>query len=203
MKVLDVEKIASRGAFNDDLVSHKIECVNWAEYPYRPEVSFKIAYDEEYLYIKYSVVESNVKAQYLEDNESVWCDSCVEFFVKDPDDAHYYNFEFNCIGTMLAARRTSKVDAERLSDEKMARVIRASSLPHERIDKRENSDEWSLMVGIPFDIIGHTTAPSSLKVNLYKCGDETQTPHFVSWSPIGVEQPNFHLPEFFGVLNLK
>ena len=53
------------------------------------------------------------------DNSPVWQDSCVEFFVQIPGEKYYYNFEFNCIGTALAARRTSRSDAEHFSPEKM------------------------------------------------------------------------------------
>ncbi|MBR3931598.1 MAG: hypothetical protein IKJ46_03350, partial [Tidjanibacter sp.] len=31
----------------------------------------------------------------------------------------------------------------------------------------------------------------------------TDPVHFVSWSPIGVEQPDFHRPEWFGELVLE
>jgi hypothetical protein len=39
-------------------------------------------------------------------------------------------------------------------------------------------------------------------VNLYKCGDKCDTPHFLSWSPIGLPQPDFHCPDFFGEIVL-
>ena len=39
--------------------------------------------------------------------------------------------------------------------------------------------------------------------NFYKCGDKLQTPHFLSWNPIDLEKPNFHCPEFFGMLRFK
>ena len=41
------------------------------------------------------------------------------------------------------------------------------------------------------------------KANFYKCGDETLHPHFGCWNPVVAEEPNFHLPEFFGTLLCK
>ena len=32
--------------------------------------------------------------------------------------------------------------------------------------------------------------------------DKTAHPHYLSWSPIGTEKPDFHRPEFFGELVL-
>jgi hypothetical protein len=46
-------------------------------------------------------------------------------------------------------------------------------------------------------------AGATLRANFYKCGDELQVPHFLSWNPIGVETPDFHRPEFFGKLVLE
>ncbi len=41
------------------------------------------------------------------------------------------------------------------------------------------------------------------KANVYKCGDNLSKPHFLSWNPIHHPTPNFHLPEFFGTLELE
>lgn len=43
----------------------------------------------------------------------------------------------------------------------------------------------------------------TMKGNFYKCGDKLQTPHFLSWSPIGLERPMFHCPAFFGTLSFE
>ncbi|MCK7480493.1 MAG: carbohydrate-binding family 9-like protein [Candidatus Moduliflexus flocculans] len=34
--------------------------------------------------------------------------------------------------------------------------------------------------------------------NFYKCGDETEFPHYGAWSPVETPAPDFHRPEFFG-----
>ena len=44
--------------------------------------------------------------------------------------------------------------------------------------------------------------PEKLLGNFYKCGDATLLPHYLSWSQIDTEQPDFHRPEFFGELLL-
>ncbi len=180
-----------------------LECVNWAEYPYKPEVKFAMVHNATHLYIYFKVEEKHLLAQYLDNNDPVYEDSCVEFFCQTQGDKYYYNFETNCIGTMLAAKRLSKTESTYLSDEDMARIIRIASLPQELIDKTEDVQPWELMIGIPFEVIGHESAPKSLRANIYKCGDKTSEAHFVSWSPIMVETPNFHLPEFFGELELE
>ncbi len=191
-----IKRVASADQVNT-LPKQVVGNVNWAEFPYKPEVSFSMGYNDEYLFIHFDVVENHVKAQYLNDNEAVWEDSCVEVFIKKPDDTHYFNFEVNCIGTLLAAKRTGRSDAEHFDESKLARIIRTASLPHEKIDSRVVGSEWNMTLAIPFDLIECNGAPDALMANIYKCGDKTAVPHFVSWAPINTPSPDFHCPEFF------
>jgi hypothetical protein len=82
------------------LPEHKIDQISWADYPYLPDANFKIAYTDHCIFLKYNVSEKYLKAIYKETNEPVYKDSCVEFFISF-DQIHYYNFEFNSIGTAL------------------------------------------------------------------------------------------------------
>ena len=44
--------------------------------------------------------------------------------------------------------------------------------------------------------------PREFYANLYKCGDKTAHPHFLSWAPIQEVEPAFHRPQFFGTFVL-
>lgn len=182
----------------------EIDIVNWKEYPYKPRVTFRIAHSLTHLFVMFDVKEDNVKAVTTENNGPVWEDSCVEFFVRQPESPYYYNFETNCIGAGLAAKRVSKTEATHFTDKELDRVRRISSLPFEQTDRHIKDDHWTLILGMPLELIGvKSEFPQTLQANFYKCGDKTETPHFLSWSPIDSETPNFHLPEFFGELILK
>jgi hypothetical protein len=39
-----------------------------------------------------------------------------------------------------------------------------------------------------------------MAANFYKCGNKTVHKHYLSWSPIDLGEPNFHCPEYFGVI---
>ena len=184
------------------LEPHQIANVNWQEYPYSPEVTFRMAYSDKVLAILFEVTEDHVRAQAMNNNGPVWEDSCVEFFVKNQSGTHYTNFEMNCVGTMLAASRTSRHDAVHFDDGKMAQIRRITSLPHKIIDSRGTGQSWWGIEVIPFEIMGFEQKPQKLEANLYKCGDKCDQPHFLSWSPIGLPSPNFHCPEFFGTIEL-
>jgi len=38
------------------------------------------------------------------------------------------------------------------------------------------------------------------RANFYKCGDKLTVPHYVTWNPVGTENPDYHQPEHFGLL---
>ena len=58
-----------------------IACVNWAEYPYQPEVKFRAAHIGDAILLHYQVTEASVRAVALADDGKVWEDACVEFFL--------------------------------------------------------------------------------------------------------------------------
>ena len=183
--------------------THEISTINWPEvFSYKPETKFNIAHTDHAIWIHFRVTEKNVKAVHLTDQQNVWKDSCVEFFVQSPQDTRYINFEFNCIGTCLSTRRKSRdEDVIPLSPDEMQAIERYSSLGRQKLTLAGNTS-WELTVKIPFKILGLSdVAGTTLLGNFYKCGDETETPHYVSWSEIHTEQPDFHQPEYFGILH--
>lgn len=182
--------------------AYPLSCVNWAEYPYAPEVTFHVAHSDKAFAVFFKVKESHVRAVSLEANGPVWEDSCVEIFIANPAGEGYFNFETNCIGTSLAAKRRSKTDADMFGEEQMAQIRTVGSLPHEAIDSKAEGQEWTMLKIIPFSVLGIDKAPASLKGNFYKCGDCCEQAHFLSWSPIDLPTPNFHCPEFFGEITL-
>jgi hypothetical protein len=211
MKTFNAKYIAGLEALSDtDLREalagadvQAVDCVNWSsEFPYAPEVSFRLAYSDKALAILFEVKEEHVRAAAMEDNGPVWEDSCVEFFIMTPDSKHYINFEMNCIGTFLGARRTGRHDAVHFDSEKLSEVRRFTSLPHEPIDSRAEGQSWWGVEVIPFDFLGFEGKPASLRTNIYKCGDKCDKVHFLSWSPIGLPSPEFHCPDFFGEIVL-
>ncbi len=191
-----------RLVMRDRLEPHPIDCVNWEAYPYAPRVNVRVAHSDTALALMFEVEEEHLRAVTTTSNGPVWEDSCVEFFVKNPEGEGYFNFEINCIGTALAAFRRSRTDADHFDEERMSRVRHFGSLPQEPVDQVGEGQRWWMVEIIPFSLLGLERAPQSLKCNFYKCGDGCLKPHFLSWSPIASAEPNFHCPEFFGVVDL-
>ena len=179
---------------------------NWhKEAPYTPDCNGSIARTASHLAVMFHVRGLDLRATQIEDNGRSWEDSCCEFFVTDPYDGTYYNFELTCIGSLLSSKRKSRLDSVLREKEDVARVIRHSSLAHEETEISDRIFSWTVAMLIPYDLIGidRDNVPVSVRGNFYKCGDLTAHPHFLSWNPIGTPKPDFHRPEYFGELILR
>jgi hypothetical protein len=185
---------------------HPLSHVNWSNYPYAPNVRFRIAYNKEELYLQFEVEEETVLATYTDDETSKpWEDSCVEFFwIPTDGECLYYNLEFNAIGTTLFAVGSGRSDRYRFTNEVTAHIRRSSALGRAALGLINGPFKWRITAAIPLSVFSLTAfAPlegRAVKANFYKCGDNLPVPHFLSWSPIGTEQPDFHRPEFFGTI---
>ena len=184
---------------------HKIDTVNWSDYPYRPEVQFRIAHTGDALILNYRVSEEAVRAAAQVDNGPVWEDSCVEFFITF-DGSRYQNVECNCVGTVLSAVGPDRNHREFLPQQLLDGVKRHSSLTPDSLPA-ERPVSWEVSLIIPvatYRAFGLTSFSGiTARCNFYKCGDLLPTPHFLSWNPIGTAAPDFHCPEYFGEIRFE
>ena len=170
-----------------------IDQINWPDqYPAAPQTTFTLAHTDHMLYVRYDVKGEVPLSTKTNDLELVNEDACVEIFIGDANNTHYWNFEFNPAGLCNAShRKERKVDVVRLNPEQLASI--------QRYGQQLCAAHWTLLVGIPLSLIDlDLTKESSRRANLYKCGDKTAMKHYASWSPIHSPAPAFHLPEFFG-----
>ena len=181
-----------------------IACVNWAEYPYQPDVKFRAAHTGDAILLHYQVTEASVRAVALADDGKVWEDACVEFFLSPEGNDFYYNFECNCAAKLLLHGGPAGGERPTASEEVLKSVKRWASLGTEPFEERVGECTWEVALVIPVSsIFRHEIADLSgktMRANFYKCGDLLQTPHFLSWAPIELPKPKFHCPEFFGEL---
>ena len=173
-----------------------VDQINWVgQYPTAPQTTFTLAHTQEMLYVRYEVKGEVPLSTKTNDLELVNEDACVEIFIGDKDNTHYWNFEFNPAGVCNAShRKERKVDVVRLNPEQLASI--------QRYGQQLCAAHWTLLIGIPLSLIDlDLTQEHSRRANLYKCGDKTPMKHYASWSPIEAEAPAFHLPEFFGEIH--
>ena len=190
------------------VIYNSVECINWPEeFPYSPKMEFAIAHTEDAFLVHYRVEEQSVRAVAQHDNDSVWEDSCAEFFISPAGDGLYYNVECNCAGTLLLGVGEGRNNRELAAPEITRQIDRWASLGHTPFDTREGACRWELALRIPYSVFFRHNITSldglMLRGNFYKCGDKLHVTHFLSWNPIGTPTPDFHCPPFFGELRVE
>ena len=180
---------------------HLIDMVPWQEYSYKPTVRFKIAHSNKGIVLKFSVTENELKVTYLRNNEAVYKDSCVEFFFSVGEEMEYYNFEFNAIGTCLAAFGINRHNRKYISND-IIQQIKTHSRIETTIKDSVKDINWELTVILPLSVFSfhNLTSFKGLKGagNFYKCGDYLNEPHYLVWNPVFADKPDFHLRKYFG-----
>ncbi len=168
---------------------------------YRPAAFAKLVLVEDKGFaLQMTCYEKAPKAVYSNYNDPVWLDSCLEFFASFNNESKLYiNLEMNSAGAFLMGlreSRESKRDSAEIADIPKTNVIK-------------NGGTWQVEYFLSFEVLDKLfgkvdyVSGYTFKGNFYKCGDETDYPHFGMWNPVGTEKPDFHRPEFFGELVIE
>lgn len=181
-------------------ILHSISTLNWDDFQYRPKVKFRIAHVKDEIWLKYYVDEKHILARETNINGDVYKDSCVEFFIA-LGEKDYYNLEINCIGTIHLAYGPGRHNRKFVDPALIKKIETKSTLGSQPFEEKTGDFEWEIMIRIPIECFAYTKLNSFKGIkaagNLYKCGDGTSEPHYVTWKPIKTENPDYHRPEFF------
>ncbi|WP_183580215.1 carbohydrate-binding family 9-like protein [Mucilaginibacter sp. X5P1] len=199
VEVVDINKISV--LLENYKKYQPIQQICWQDFPDKPSVAFSMNYNLRNIFLKYFIWDESVRVVNFNINDRVYEDSCVGFFVSFDDGNSYYNLEFNCLGICRAGYGKNKEDRVLLSTETITQIICKPHFMSSRITGKTNF-YWELTLSIPISIF--KSEPDlklkgrSVKANFYKSGDFSPKPNFLSWTRIESEQPDFHLPQFFG-----
>lgn len=186
------------------LEKNKIDQLNWERFDYKPDTVFSIGFTGHEIMLRYWIEEDFFKAEKTESNQNVFEDSCVEFFIAPADDGIYYNLEINAIGTCLLGSGKSRADRIRADRRIIEPIRRISSEGNVPVPETTGKKSWNITLAIPFKVFFrhqiNTLKGMRCRANFYKCGDKLARPHYLTWSPVKTEKPDFHRPEFFGSL---
>ncbi len=191
----DLSKKAWRGA-------ERVPLGLWSGGKAPPEVETSVAtgWSASHLYCafrcKYSVLNVYEGEDPTNERWGLWDRDVVEVFVNpEPERAnHYYEFE--------VAPNNQWIDLEIDLDKKPFNDAGWNSgFQHAaRIDRKRRV--WTCEMSIPFNSMNveRLRPNSEWRINFYRAaglGDDTRR-HFLCWSPVPGERPNFHQPSRFG-----
>ncbi len=162
--------------------------------------SAQAAWDENNLYVRLQAKEPHILRRFTGTLDEVCKDSCLEFFFCPRPDDRYFNFEANPNGALYVGYGRPGKNRCRLHRENFREIFQVTPF--------EIPGGWGLELTIPVSFVQIFVPDFALKkgmtmrANFFKCGDETEAEHYMSWNPVEVAEPNFHLPEFFGEIKL-
>ena len=159
----------------------------------------QLCYSDDYLFVHLSAAEKDIRAENTQPLSPVYEDSCLEFFFKMEDSPNYFNFEINpngCLNAQFGPKKTDRID-----------IVRKDAQEYFDIHADRTADGWEVFYRIPLDLIRlfypDYQFRGKLAANFYKCGNKTVNRHYLSWSPVLLESPDFHCPEYFGVIEFE
>ena len=159
----------------------------------------QFCYDAEYLYVHLRAVEKEIRAEYTEPMSPVYKDSCMEFFFMPEDGDRYFNFEINPNGCLYVGFGHGRNDSKALQLDNLQELF--------DIRSGRTEDGWEVWYRIPAEFVGQFYPGyefgGALRANVYKCGDETDHKHYLTWNRVDSEKPDYHRPEFFGRMSFE
>jgi len=157
----------------------------------------QLCHDGENLYVRMEAKEAKIRATLAGTLDQVCNDSCLEFFyAPKADDQRYFNFEINPLGTMYIG-----FGAERKT--RARQILKSPQLIFEP-KTAYTQDGWTLEYKVPLSYIRmympDAVFAGEAACNFYKCGDETETVHYLAWANLTSEKPDYHRRQDFGKL---
>jgi len=181
---------------------------------HRPRIDVQIAHSGDALHWRFLVYDRYVLTRTLTSNGPVCTDSCVELFVEPIPGLGYFNIEINAGGSVLCGHitdptrtETGFVGCSMFSDEELASISIATTLPRVISPEIAAPLDWAMSASIPLSVFSKRLGrkppvPGLWRANFFKCADDSSHPHWASWAPI-TTRLNFHVPECFGLLELR
>ena len=166
---------------------------------YCPKVVFSVTYSDKGFHVHFDVYEKNPRAVHTHNFDPIYEDSCVEWFINfDPEHTdRYFNIEINANGCVDVAFRKDRFVKTDLTEQD-AQML--------GIKVQFFDDRWTVDYTVPFELIKRYFTEYEFNKgqkfisNVYKCGDETEYPHFGCWKMVDLVEQEFHSPAHFGTM---
>lgn len=180
---------------------HRLTNYHWeSDPPYRPNTYFKMGVVCSDLVATLKCYEENPKAVFVNRDDPIYKDSCLEFFVAPLEEKEeYINVEMNSNGAFLCEFGTGKYDRVFVSS-----LIDSSPIVDAFKGEDMNGAFWGVTVKLTNAFLRELYKTENIdfktvKANFYKCGDDCDVPHYLAFSPVTTLPPGFHNPECFAV----
>lgn len=175
----------------------------------KPETKATLFMDKDGLHISFTVQEKSPLITALKQTEPmpmVCQDSAVEVFLAFADQEDEQNFKpalEHCMYTNIEINAAGICYAKYGYSRKNRTAFTFEQIQSLNIQINKTSEYWTCSLIVPRDLVKliakYDAFAKVFAFNLYKISETPAVEHYVSFSPINSEKPNFHLPEFFAL----
>ncbi|MFN0124363.1 MAG: carbohydrate-binding family 9-like protein [Blastocatellia bacterium] len=167
--------------------------------------TFRLLYDQNNLYAGYECEDADITATFVNHDDPVYRDDCVEIFLR-PDAAsdHYFGLEMNVRGVLYDYHYAFPAKHDK-SPDIIGALLKTSM--RGTLNQREDTDQgWTLELAIPWESLrmgAPRKAPrggEQMRAQLNRWDGVEPRRRMSNWSNPGMKKPNPHNPERFGVL---
>ena len=180
----------------------KIEAVTLHHQPWLTpntvEAKAQMCHDGEKFFVRMTAKEEKIRAELTDVLSQVCNDSCLEFFFAPDCGMRYFNFEWNPLGTLYLGFGAARNTRVRLIVKDKDALFAPKPFT--------TANGWGIEFEIPASFIQMYFPAfdmSEARANFYKCGDKTEVPHYLAWSDLTSEKPDYHRAGDFGDLYFK
>ncbi|HEV2063485.1 MAG TPA: carbohydrate-binding family 9-like protein [Thermoanaerobaculia bacterium] len=170
----------------------------------RLATSVRIGWRSGALLVRFDGRDAGTVATYTRRDEPLWKEDVFEVFlspVVSPESSSppvvYYEFEVNPKGALFDARVASP-DGRRAT----MSVNVSWRCPGLGARVRVRPDRWSALLEIPLEPMDSAGGTACWHANFYRV-DRGKADEYSAWQPTFANPADFHVPERFGVLELK
>jgi hypothetical protein len=175
----------------------------------------RLLWDDNCLYVAYECKDRDITAEYLEHDDPVYKDDCVEIFIApDPQKSRFYfGFEMNCRGVLydyffaipdafIAFYETGGVQLKT----RIYGTVEGHGADATSRVPTDTDEGWTLELAIPFAnfqtlMPGERPKPGDTwRINLNRWDGVGDVRALSEWSPSGQTFADPHRPEGFGAL---
>ena len=167
--------------------------------------SFRLLYDEEFLYIGYTVKDDIIVASYTDHDSPLYEEDVVEIFISPGGSTHFY-YEFNFSPNAVVFDAIILNDGGSPENGRGDLFMGLKQWDCEGLivaTCKEDNNDWSVTVKIPFSQLhlADNTTPLSgdvWRANLFRIEYGSEKEEYSAWSALG--RYDFHTSEKFGTL---
>jgi len=207
----DLDARADKKVWNDARELIMLDSVSGNEVEKKAKA--KIAWSDTGLYVLFVVDDDHIWGTMANDDDPIYNEEVVECFIGKGEKipTEYFEFQFSPMGVKFDAKISNPTGNRHDSGFNTDISWNAQKMKYfQKIENVQNVDDkcrkgvWITEVYIPWEDLGWEMKPEDrFRANFFRIDGYPEQSSFQAWQPTLQDPPNFHVPERFGLIELR